>query len=157
MDVFQATVSAIATDSSDTGTNVPIYWGYISCGIAVVFFGSNWVPVKKFETGDGKHAAALVNDQHLSGAFIVDNIVYRQVVAFCCCRCVFSMDIVRGNLVDWPGRSSVPIPTRDFLSIGYAWWYFMVYRYCTFEYQSSQYLLDTCEDYCDFYSLQSIV
>eukprot|EP01087_Luapelamoeba_hula_P003875 TRINITY_DN1375_c0_g1_i3.p1 TRINITY_DN1375_c0_g1~~TRINITY_DN1375_c0_g1_i3.p1 ORF type:complete len:174 (+),score=9.08 TRINITY_DN1375_c0_g1_i3:62-583(+) len=27
--------------------------GYIAAGVAVVFFGSNYVPVKRFETGDG--------------------------------------------------------------------------------------------------------
>ena len=40
----------------DNGTNatVPLYVGFISAGVAVLFFGSNFVPVKKFETGDGK-------------------------------------------------------------------------------------------------------
>jgi len=28
--------------------------GYVGAVIAVVFFGSNFIPVKKFETGDGK-------------------------------------------------------------------------------------------------------
>ncbi|XP_048449258.1 transmembrane protein 144-like, partial [Rhincodon typus] len=27
--------------------------GFIACAVAVVFFGSNFVPVKKFDTGDG--------------------------------------------------------------------------------------------------------
>ena len=27
--------------------------GYVGAAIAVVFFGSNYVPVKKFPTGDG--------------------------------------------------------------------------------------------------------
>lgn len=33
---------------------LPTYVGYIMCAIAVLFFGSNFIPVKKFETGDGK-------------------------------------------------------------------------------------------------------
>lgn len=32
----------------------PMYVGYIGCAVAVFFFGSNWVPIKKFETGDGE-------------------------------------------------------------------------------------------------------
>uniref|UniRef100_A0A8C2ATE1 Transmembrane protein 144a n=1 Tax=Cyprinus carpio TaxID=7962 RepID=A0A8C2ATE1_CYPCA len=35
------------TNSSD------LTYGFISCAVAVVFFGSNFVPVKKIETGDG--------------------------------------------------------------------------------------------------------
>ena len=27
--------------------------GYIGIGLAVLFFGSNFIPIKKFETGDG--------------------------------------------------------------------------------------------------------
>ena len=30
--------------------------GFIACGVAVLLFGSNLVPIKKFETGDGKYA-----------------------------------------------------------------------------------------------------
>ena len=30
----------------------PVY-GYIAVSVAVVLFGSNFVPVKKYETGDG--------------------------------------------------------------------------------------------------------
>ena len=30
------------------------YLGYIGAVVAIVFFGSNFVPVKKYETGDGK-------------------------------------------------------------------------------------------------------
>uniref|UniRef100_A0A8C1KAV2 Transmembrane protein 144a n=1 Tax=Cyprinus carpio TaxID=7962 RepID=A0A8C1KAV2_CYPCA len=36
-----------STNSSD------LTYGFISCAVAVVFFGSNFVPVKKIETGDG--------------------------------------------------------------------------------------------------------
>ena len=44
------TTSAAADSSGD----IPGYLGYVSCVIAILFFGSNFVPVKKFETGDGK-------------------------------------------------------------------------------------------------------
>lgn len=32
----------------------PTYVGYICALVAVVFYGSNFVPVKKYYTGDGK-------------------------------------------------------------------------------------------------------
>ena len=32
----------------------PPYVGYLCALIAVLFYGSNFVPVKQFETGDGK-------------------------------------------------------------------------------------------------------
>lgn len=35
------------------GTVYPQYVGYICCLIAVIFYGSNFVPVKKYSTGDG--------------------------------------------------------------------------------------------------------
>ena len=35
--------------------SMPAYQGIIASMVAVVFFGSNFVPVKKFETGDGKY------------------------------------------------------------------------------------------------------
>lgn len=32
---------------------IPTYWGYITAAIAVLFYGTMYVPVKKYETGDG--------------------------------------------------------------------------------------------------------
>ncbi|XP_052077457.1 transmembrane protein 144-like isoform X1 [Mytilus californianus] len=32
---------------------IPEYWGFIAAGIAILFYGSNFVPVKQYETGDG--------------------------------------------------------------------------------------------------------
>jgi len=42
-----------STAQPDDGPAYPKYLGFICAGIAVVFYGSNFVPVKKFETGDG--------------------------------------------------------------------------------------------------------
>ncbi|CAC5394034.1 Transmembrane protein 144 [Mytilus coruscus] len=48
------------TNSTDFQTTVvpsqgeiPEYWGFIAAGIAILFYGSNFVPVKQYETGDG--------------------------------------------------------------------------------------------------------
>ncbi len=41
-------------DDMSEKTAYPNYVGYIASVVAIVFFGSNFLPVKKFETGDGK-------------------------------------------------------------------------------------------------------
>lgn len=44
----------LVTNSSN-GTDLT--YGFVSCGVAVLFYGSNFVPVKKIPTGDGKDEA----------------------------------------------------------------------------------------------------
>ena len=41
-------------------TEFPTYVGLIAAVVAVLFFGSNFVPVKKFETGDGMILVTLL-------------------------------------------------------------------------------------------------
>ena len=36
-----------------------VHIGFIAAAIAVIFFGSQYLPVKKFDTGDGKHEWTL--------------------------------------------------------------------------------------------------
>lgn len=43
---------AYATFNISNGTDLAI--GFTSSAVAVVLFGTNFVPVKKFDTGDGK-------------------------------------------------------------------------------------------------------
>ena len=51
MDMLQESNSTrLQSGGGDAG---PTYVGFICAGVAVLFFGSNFVPVKKFETGDG--------------------------------------------------------------------------------------------------------
>ena len=38
----------------------PDYVGFICCGISVLFFGSNFIPVKQFKTGDGQIEAPVL-------------------------------------------------------------------------------------------------
>ncbi|MBN3295448.1 TM144 protein, partial [Amia calva] len=38
---------------SNTTNSTELVYGYVSCAVSAVFFGSNFVPVKKFDTGDG--------------------------------------------------------------------------------------------------------
>uniref|UniRef100_A0A8C2DJB5 Transmembrane protein 144a n=1 Tax=Cyprinus carpio TaxID=7962 RepID=A0A8C2DJB5_CYPCA len=46
-------VSAELQRDSNSTNSSDLTYGFISCAVAVVFFGSNFVPVKKIETGDG--------------------------------------------------------------------------------------------------------
>lgn len=49
----EAVTSAAAGNHTADNSTYPEYIGFITAGVAVVFYGSNFVPVKKFETGDG--------------------------------------------------------------------------------------------------------
>lgn len=42
-----------STNSNSTNSS-DLTYGFISCAVAAVFFGSNFVPVKKIDTGDGQ-------------------------------------------------------------------------------------------------------
>ena len=51
--------TALPTESStvaptDVPPTIPEYLGFIACAVAVLFFGTNFIPVKQFKTGDGK-------------------------------------------------------------------------------------------------------
>merc|ERR1712216_1082835 len=46
--------------------------GYVCVVVAIVFFGSNFVPVKKFETGDGMFFQWILS----SGIFLVGNVMH---------------------------------------------------------------------------------
>ena len=39
------------------------YLGYIGAMVAIIFFGSNFVPVKRYETGDGECCSHLLYSQ----------------------------------------------------------------------------------------------
>jgi hypothetical protein len=47
------TNTTISTTTTAPAVIIPAYWGYLSLVLAVFFFGSNYLPVKQYETGDG--------------------------------------------------------------------------------------------------------
>ena len=53
-----STLDAFSTSgvppTTDAPESIPQYLGFIACGVAVLFFGSNFIPVKQFKTGDGR-------------------------------------------------------------------------------------------------------
>lgn len=47
-------IQGVVSQSVSNSTNsTQLTYGYVSCGVAVFFYGSNFVPVKKIHTGDG--------------------------------------------------------------------------------------------------------
>jgi hypothetical protein len=52
MDIYEANTTMITTTVAP-GPVYPVYSGYLGLAVAVFFFGSNYLPVKKYETGDG--------------------------------------------------------------------------------------------------------
>ena len=44
---------------SDDGGASEVWVGWVGVVIAVAFFGSNFIPVKKFDTGDGEYAPPI--------------------------------------------------------------------------------------------------
>lgn len=42
----------ITTPTSEP--KIPVHYGYIAVFVSVIFFGSNFLPVKKFKTGNGE-------------------------------------------------------------------------------------------------------
>ena len=53
MDFLSNLVNTTTASTTSPAQIIPAYWGYISLFIAVFFFGSNFLPVKQYETGDG--------------------------------------------------------------------------------------------------------
>ncbi|XP_066516267.1 transmembrane protein 144a [Hoplias malabaricus] len=43
----------VASDNSTSTNSTDLIYGFVSCAVSVVFYGSNFVPVKKIDTGDG--------------------------------------------------------------------------------------------------------
>ncbi|XP_046369877.2 transmembrane protein 144-like [Haliotis rufescens] len=65
------------TSSWSNGTDVddiPQYIGFICCGIASIMFGTNFVPVKKFETGDGMYFQWVLSNAIIMSAIVVQTI-----------------------------------------------------------------------------------
>ncbi|KAK3531923.1 hypothetical protein QTP86_000336 [Hemibagrus guttatus] len=46
-------LSHLLRDSSNGTNTTELTYGFVSCAVSVLFYGSNFVPVKKIDTGDG--------------------------------------------------------------------------------------------------------
>ncbi|XP_053398631.1 transmembrane protein 144-like isoform X2 [Mercenaria mercenaria] len=47
------TIPYHSTTAACEHSDIPFYWGFITAAIAIFFYGTNFAPVKKFDTGDG--------------------------------------------------------------------------------------------------------
>lgn len=70
--------------------------GFIAAAVAIVCFGSNFVPIKKFETGDG-----VFFQWYMLFILIVDNTVFLMIesaplVHFFCDGCTRCTDTLKG-------------------------------------------------------------
>jgi len=45
--------SQVLTTAAPVSHALPMYWGFLAILVTSVLLGSNLIPVKKFETGDG--------------------------------------------------------------------------------------------------------
>ena len=52
------------TKCKDNDSDHSEWVGWVGVVIAVVFFGSNFIPVKKFDTGDGKTVDLITSSLH---------------------------------------------------------------------------------------------
>jgi len=43
----------VLTTATPANQPWPTYWGFVAVAVASILFGSNLIPIKKFETGDG--------------------------------------------------------------------------------------------------------
>lgn len=59
-----------STACTSTDTLAP-EWGYIAALVAVVFYGSNFVPVKKYETGDGMFFQWVMSSAIISTGIVI--------------------------------------------------------------------------------------
>lgn len=54
MSTFDYTNVTSSTIPSCDKSDIPFFWGFVTAAIAIAFYGTNFAPVKKFDTGDGK-------------------------------------------------------------------------------------------------------
>lgn len=59
-------VSLLGETSNGTNSTTNMAYGFISCAVAVVFYGSNFVPVKKIDSGDGIGFFFYLPQSHLA-------------------------------------------------------------------------------------------
>lgn len=52
MDSITTAYPNVTTPTCET-SDTPLYVGFITASLAVVFYGTTYIPVKKFDTGDG--------------------------------------------------------------------------------------------------------
>lgn len=73
MDLNITTTTVVSTLTTTTliPDTVPSYVGFIALTISILFFGSNYLPVKQFETGDGMFFQLILTTAIWTVGFVV--------------------------------------------------------------------------------------
>jgi len=71
--LYTNTTTLPMTTTPNHELNIPEWAGYIAAAIAAVGFGSNFIPVKKFETGDGKPIMLERSDNLVNSVLGLEN------------------------------------------------------------------------------------
>jgi hypothetical protein len=111
---------ANASNSSNT-TNVPEYIGFISLSVSVVFFGSNYLPVKAYDTGDGMFFQLILTTAIWTCGFIVNCI--KKFPKF------YPLPMLGGFLWSTGNLNTVIIIKLIGLGLGNLFWVFYLYLF----------------------------
>ena len=63
MNINISTASPNVTGTPCDHGDTPLYVGFVTAGMAVVFYGTTYIPVKKFDTGDGTLFKCIKNNR----------------------------------------------------------------------------------------------
>lgn len=99
---------------SENEASIPTYWGYIGLAIAVFFFGSNYLPVKQYQTGDGMFFQLVLCLGIWSVSFVVAS--FRDFPKF------YPLAAVGGVLWATGNVNTVPIIKCIGLGLGMLFW-----------------------------------
>ena len=115
---LKSKVSPTSDSISDTPESIPPYVGFICCVIAVLFFGSNYIPVKQYKTGDGEGYPYCTFRKSL----IFNSFGNLKPITFISCknRFLLSMVTVHSHISSWSDCQCHQI-LPYLSSIGYDW------------------------------------
>ncbi len=100
----------MTSSASEPLAAIPAYWGYITLAIAIIFYGSFLLPVKKYKTGDGMFFQLILCLGIWSVAFVVNWV--RDFPKF------YALPMVGGVMFTTGNVCSVPIIKLIGLTLG---------------------------------------
>ena len=72
MDSVTSSYMSANTTTISPPAQVPNYVGFICLSVSVLFFGSNFLPIKAFDTGDGMFFQLILTTAIWSVGFVVN-------------------------------------------------------------------------------------
>ena len=112
------------TAAPGDNSTLPKYVGYICAAAAVLLYGSNFAPVKKFETGDGKKAHcyifyAQIHNVCIFKLFTIVPIFLNSKLRSLFNKCVCHLFLIFSSNF------------RNVLSVDFVWWCSLGWNHCT--------------------------